>query len=231
MIFFFADDHYQTRAGARIFGNLPGDLRCRSVFRENDFSLLESGAWECSCELLVLHLIGGTCSLPHPGPGAEAAVRRYCARKGPMLLLHGSSAAFWQWPWWRRITGMRWVRPKDPDGVERSVHPSASCRVRLSKYRHTLTAQLVPFELPEDEIYTALEQTGPLWTLMECDVNGRTFPQCTESFTPWGGRVINFLPGHRAECVNSPGLTADAELLCRYLLSAPETDAVPISSL
>lgn len=92
MIFFFADDHYQTRAGARIFGNLPGDLRRRSVFFENDFSLLESGAWEPACELLVLHMIGGTCSLPHPGPGAEAAVKRYCARKGPMLLLHGSTA-------------------------------------------------------------------------------------------------------------------------------------------
>ena len=150
MIFFFADDHYRTRAGAGIFANLPGDLRNQSVFRENDFSLLESGAWECGCELLVLHLIGGTCSRPHPGAGAEAAVKRYCARKGPMLLLHGSSAAFWQWPWWRRITGMRWVRPNDPDGVERSVHPAAPCRVRPCKCRHPLAAKLVPFELPED---------------------------------------------------------------------------------
>ena len=156
-------------------------------------------------------------------------MKRYCARKGPMLLLHGSSAAFWQWPWWRRITGMRWVRPKDPDGVEKSVHPSAPCQVRLSKCRHSLAGQLVPFELPEDEIYTALEQTAPFWTLLECDVEGRTFPQCTESFTPWGGRVVNFLPGHRAECVSSPGIAADAEILCRYLLAPPAAGAAPIS--
>ena len=230
MIFFFADDHYRSFAGRNIFDRLPEELRCRTVFRENDLSLLESGTWEETCELLILHLIGGTSSVPHAGPGAEKAVKRYCARKGPLLLLHGSSAAFWQWPWWRRITGVRWVRPGDPDGVERSVHPAGPCQVRLCKSRHPLTAKLRPFDLPEDEIYTALEQTSPVFFLMECDVAGRTFPQCTESFTPWGGRVINFIPGHRELCVSSPGLTADAAELIRYLLSPPPEAPAPISS-
>ena len=122
MIYFFADDHYNTHAGKNIFQHLSGDLKERTVFFENDFTLLEEGSWEKTCELLVLHLIGGTCSLPHPGPGAEKAVKNYCDRGGHLLLLHGSSAAFWQWEWWRSITGIRWVRPNDPDGVERSTH-------------------------------------------------------------------------------------------------------------
>ena len=39
----------------------------------------------------------------------------------PLLLLHGSSAAFWHWDWWRRIVGYRWVRGNDPDGIPASA--------------------------------------------------------------------------------------------------------------
>ena len=186
--------------------------------------MLEDGSWEKKCTLLVLHLIGGTCSLPHPGAGAEKAVKNYCEQGGNMLLLHGSSAAFWQWQWWRSITGIRWVRPNDPDQVDRSTHPQGICSVKVCKCRHELSERLIPFELPEDEVYTSLEQTRPAMFLMEGWVNGENSPQCSESHTPWGGKVINFIPGHKEICVNTPELSANIEILLRYLLKdVPQT--------
>ena len=217
MICFFADNHYNSHAGRNIFQHLPEDLKKATLFCEDDFTHLEEGSWEKNCDLLVLHLIGGTCSLPHPGAGAEKAVRAYCERGGNMLLLHGSSAAFWQWPWWRTVTGLRWVRPNDPDGVEKSVHPTGACSLRLCKSRHPLIEKLRPFDLPEDEVYTELEQTSPVLFLMEGIINGERYPQCCESTTPWGGKVINFIPGHKEICVNTPALSENVEILLRYL--------------
>ena len=218
MIYFFADDHYNSHAGKNIFQHLSGDLKERTVFFENDFTFLEEGSWEKRCELLVLHLIGGTCSLPHPGPGAEKAVKSYCDRGGNLLLLHGSSAAFWQWEWWRSITGVRWVRPNDPDGVERSTHPHGPCTVKVCKCRHELTEKLTSFDLPEDEVYTGLEQTQPALFLMTTLIEGESFPQCTLSFTSQGGKVINFIPGHKEECAAHPVLCQNIDVLMRYLL-------------
>lgn len=217
MIFFFADNHYQTHAGRNIFERLSAEIRKEINFFEDDFSVLESGSWEPECDLLVLHMIGGSCSLPYPGGETESAVKRYCQRGGNLLLLHGSSAAFWQWEWWRKITGVRWVRPNDPDKVEPSIHPYGECAVKVCKCRHELSAQLQAFELPEDEVYTSLEQTSPAMFLMVGILNGESFPQCCESFTPWGGKVINFIPGHKEICVQNPALIANVELLIRYL--------------
>lgn len=217
MICFFADNHFNTHAGKNIFRSFPEDLKEQTIFSEDDFTLLEEGTWEENCELLVLHMIGGTCSLPFPAGKAEASVKRFCMKGGPLLLLHGSSAAFWPWEWWRKITGLRWVRPNDPDQVEKSVHPSGACSVKVCKCRHELAEKLIPFELPEDEVYTALEQTSPAMFLMEGTVNGQSFPQCTESYTPWGGKVINFIPGHKEICVKNPALLANVTTLVRYL--------------
>ena len=218
MIFFFADNHYSTHPGKNIFQALSPELKEKITFYEDDVTSLEEGSWEKNCSLLTLHMIGGTCSLPHPGKGAEEAVKRYCERGGNLLLLHGSSAAFWQWNWWRKITGLRWVRPNDPDLVEKSVHPHGPCSLKVCKCRHPLAAKLIPFELPEDEVYTSLEQTTPVMFLMEGILDGQSTPQCCESVTPWGGKVINFIPGHKAECVNSPALIGNVEILIEYLL-------------
>ncbi|MBE6385700.1 MAG: ThuA domain-containing protein [Lentisphaerae bacterium] len=222
MIYFFADNHFNTHAGKNIFHALTPALQERVRFFEDDFTLLEEGAWADNCDLLILHLIGNTCGLPHPGSGAEKAVKKYCQQGGNLLLLHGSSAAFWQWEWWRHITGVRWVRPKDPDGVEPSVHPHGECSLTVCKCRHELANKLRPFELPEDEVYTALEQTSPALFLMMGTVNGQSFPQCCESYTPWGGKVINFIPGHKENCVKTPALTDNVEILIRYLTNCPE---------
>ena len=166
MIYFFADDHFQKFCGRNIYKRLPDMLKKRIFFSENDPEYLESGIWEKNCELLILHMIGGTGSIPLPGDGAERAMLRYCISGRPMLLLHGSSAAFWHWDWWRKIAGLRWVRPEDPDHVPKSVHPHHPCRVEVAKVRHELARQLKPFNLPEDEIYIELEQTSRVTILI-----------------------------------------------------------------
>ena len=218
MIYFFADDHYGVHPGKVIFENLPEKLKGNIRFVENDWTLLESGDWLADCDLLVLNMIGTTCKLPHPGEGAERAVRSYCERGGNALLLHGSSAAFWEWDWWRKIVGYRWVRGNDPDGVPASTHPTKPYSLRLAKARHPLMKQLAAFDLPADEIYTELEQVSPSMVLMDTMIEEGVFPQCTETLTPWGGKFIGFLPGHAPAVTSNPALIRTVAVLIGYLL-------------
>ena len=206
MNYFFADDHYGVNPGRHIFELLPEDFRAETVFTENDWSVLESGEWAKDCGLLALHMIAGTCGQPLPGPGAEKAVRAYCERGGDLLLLHGSSAAFWHWSWWRGMVGLRWVRPEDPDGIAPSTHPVVPCSVEVTKVRHPLASELRKIELPTDEVYIDLET-----------VNGKTYPQAYLAETPWGGRIAAFIPGHKPECTQNPDLIADITALTQWL--------------
>lgn len=217
MIYFFADNHYGANPGKVIFENLPETLRDRIFFAEDDWSMLESGAWLENCSLLVLNMIGDTCNIPHPGAGAEKAVRAWCEKGGNILLLHGSSAAFWQWEWWRKIVGFRWVRPNDPDGVAESVHPKAPYQVVKCNVRHPLISALQELDLPEDEIYTRLEQVSPTVTLMECAAADWVYPQCCETISPWGGKIVSFIPGHRREVTANPEYINNINVLIKYL--------------
>lgn len=218
MIYFFTDDHFEAHPGKILFECLPQDLRSRMSFFENDFEVLEKGTWTEDCELLILNVIGETCGLPHAGVGAEKAVRGYLESGRPMFLLHGSSAAFWRWAWWRPLAGLRWVRGGDPDGVETSTHPHTPCTVKVCKSRHPLASRLVDFDLPEDEVYINLEQTAPVDILMSTRIAEGTFPQCCEAISPWGGRIVSFIPGHKPECVRVPGVAKNATAIINYLL-------------
>jgi hypothetical protein len=217
MIYFFADNHFGSHPGKNIFENLPGELKERIIFAEDDFTLLESGDWLDDCELLILNMIGATCNLPHPGTGAESAVRAWCEKAGNMLLLHGSSAAFWQWKWWRECCGYRWVRPNDPDKVEASYHPVKPYSLRLCKSRHPLMEKLQAVELPADEIYAKLEQVSPAHILMDTAIEEGVFPQCFEAVTPWGGKLVHFIPGHSPEVTSNPVIISNICAIINYL--------------
>jgi hypothetical protein len=216
MITFLADDHYGTHPGAVLYAALRD--RFEMAFFENDLSALTRDSFADECELLILNMIGDTCGQPLAGPEAERNLRAYLERGKPLLLLHGSSAAFWHWAWWRGIVGYRWVRGNDPDGVEASTHPTRPYRVEVAKCSHPLCKQLQAMELGEDEIYTRLEQVSPATVLMETTTLEGTFPQCWENVTPWGGRVLGFLPGHRPEIVGNPVLVENAARLISSLL-------------
>lgn len=217
MITFLADDHYNAHPGAALNEALAG--RFPISFAENDLSALEAPGFAKDCELLILNMIGETCDQPAPTAAAEQAMRAYVEAGKPLLLLHGSSAAFWEWDWWRTMVGLRWVRPGDPDGVPASTHPVRPFQVVVSKCRHPLCKRLKPMDLPKDEIYTRLEQVCPVTVLMETDTDEGTFPQCWENVTPWGGRIIGFLPGHCKEAVQTPALVENVATLIEDLLS------------
>ena len=216
MILFAADNHYGMHCGRVLYDCIEPAYDIR--FEEDD--------WSCFCEddlrdryeLLILNLISGSCDVPMPQEEAEAPVREYLESGGSLLLVHGGSAAFWQWDWWRPVVGFRWVRGDDADGFEPSTHPTEPYKVEIAKSRHPLCRKLREVDMLADEIYTGLEQTCPTVTLMQTTIETGTFPMCYEAATPWGGRVLGYLPGHAPEVVRHEGNVANCRVLLDDLL-------------
>lgn len=217
MILFAADRHYDAHCGRTLREAIRPHYDIE--FFEDDWTCFERDDLARRYELIVLNMIAGSCDVPFPGPEAERGVRAWAEAGGAFLLLHGSSAAFWHWDWWRPIVGFRWVRGNDPDGVVPSTHPHRPCRLRRAKTRHRLVSRLLELDLPEDEIYIRLEQTCPTMTLLETATDEGVFPVCHENRTPWGGRVLGYTPGHRPEVVASEGMVANCRVLIDDLLA------------
>lgn len=220
MIHFFADNHYESRPGYELYVRIRNHFDI--AFFEDDVSAMADESLLADCELLLLNMIGATGNLPHPSKEAEAVIKRYVESGRNLLLLHGSSAAFWEWAWWRAMVGVRWVRGNDPDGVPASTHPVEPYRVECCKCRHPLMTYLRPMDLAEDEIYTDLEQVCPTLTLMQTTLASGSHPQLTWHRNQWGGEVINFMPGHRATTFENPDFLHNAKTVIRYLQAAGE---------
>jgi hypothetical protein len=217
VILFAADQHYGKHPGRNIHECLKDDYEID--FHEDDWTCFAQ-PFADRYDLLALNLISSTCDIPPPAPECEPNVRAYVESGKPMLLLHGASAAFWQWDWWRPLVGFRWVRGEDPDGFDASSHPVRPYKVKVAKARHPLCSKLHDMFLPEDEIYTCLEETCPTWTIMETTTDEGTFPMCYECITPHGGKVIGFLPGHGKEICQDPQVIDSIRILINYLLES-----------
>lgn len=217
MIIFAADDHFGKHPGAEIFKNISPSFS-EMEFYENDFSCFKKNQFAEDCDLLILNMIADTCGNEKPGEDVEVSVKAYCESGKNLLLLHGASAAFWHWSWWRKIVGLRWVRGNDPDKVNASTHPKHPFQVDLAKSRHKLVNMLSPITMPHDEIYINLEQVCATITLLETTIPQGTFPQCYICKTPWGGKIIGFLPGHFPEATNLPELNKNIKTIIKYLL-------------
>ena len=111
------------------------------------------------------------------------------------------------------------------DGMEASTHPKKPYLVTRSKTRHPLAARLREMNLPTDEIYTNLENTCPCVRLMETHIEEGTFVQCCEAISPWGGRLVSFIPGHEPAVTSNPGLIANP----RLIMSIPQTNSGKLS--
>ncbi len=217
MILFLADNHYGTHPGRLLYECIKDDYDIDFV--EDDCSCLDAGNLRGQYQLLILNMIGGCCDLPMPSAEAEAAMYAYVKGGGNLLLIHGGSAAFWQCDWWRPLVGFRWVRGDDTDGFAPSTHPVRPYTVTVAKCRHRLCGKLQEMDLPEDEIYINMEQTCPTVTLMETTTDEGTFPMCYEAMTPWGGgRILGYVPGHRADVVQHPHNVANCRVLVDDLL-------------
>lgn len=216
MICFFADNHFDARPGFHLYGKIKADFDIK--FFEDDISPLAKPGFLKDCGLLIINLICGLGKLPQPGPDIEAEVKRYCMSGKPLLLLHSGSAAFAQWGWWRKLTGLRWVREKDPEGLQPSVHPVKDYTVGKTVSKHPLMKELKGFELKDDEIYTKLAQTAPVEVLLETKIEEGTFPMAFVSRNEWGGEVIGFLPGHKPRAFENRDMTGDISAIIKYLL-------------
>lgn len=216
MLLFLSDSHFGQHGGrviAEAFRNEGYDLH----FVEDQLSApLGAECWQ-KTSLLVLHLIAGTCGNPLPADALCDEVLAYLQAGRPVLLLHGSSAAFWHKDWWRPNVGLRWVRKEDPDGSVPSWHPVRPFRLERSKTPHPLVAKLEPIDFPTDEIYIELEQTGPVWTLMQVKTDEGTYPQAYLCQNQWGGQVAGYLPGHKPEVVALPANIANMRTLVEHL--------------
>lgn len=217
MILFAADRHYDVHPGRVLYQAIQDTYAIE--FHEDDWSCFEQADLKDRYDLLMLNMIAGTCDVPPPGAAAEPHVRAYVEAGGNLLLLHGSSAAFWPWDWWRPLPGFRWVRGNDPDGIPASTHPKRPYQVKVAKTRHPLCDRLQEVDLPEDEIYIELEQTCPTLTLMQTTTVEGTFPQCYLCWTPFGGTIAGYLPGHRPDVVGDPRMVANVRILLDYLLA------------
>jgi hypothetical protein len=216
MIYFFADNHYDTRAGFCLNEKLKMDYNIK--FHEDDLSAISSKGFFEECELLVINLICGTGKLGMPGQEIEGYLKQYCESGRPLFLIHAGSAAFWQWTWWRKLTGLRWVRENDPDDIAPSVHPLKDFSVKVVNAGHALSKELKGFKLENDEIYTMLEKTGPLDILMETTIAEGTYPMAYVSKNQWNGTVLGFLPGHRQESLENVELIYDVKTMINYVL-------------
>lgn len=217
MIYFFSDNHYNAHPGKKIYDALPQELKDRISFYEDDWTVLEEGAWVENCELLVLNMIGGSCGVPYPEHGVKH-VERFVKRGGSVVLLHGSSAAFWRSDWWRKLVGWRWVRPNDPDGITASTHPIEPTEVRLvAGSTHPLTKKLSNFSMPADEVYIRLHDSSVGEVLMESTISEGTFPQCMVVPIAEGGEIYHFLPGHAHAA--QPGCVKNIVAIIEYALS------------
>lgn len=215
MIAFFADNHFKARPGYHLQQKLRLDEPLS--FHEDDLSGLPAILSNPDCRLLILNWISDTSGNPHPGSEIEKPLRAYLEAGRPLLLLHGASAAFHLWEWWRAIVGLRWVRGDDPDGFPASTHPVRPYCVTPTRTRHPLASQLQPFDLTEDEIYIQLEQTCPLIPLMETRIDEGTFPQAYIAESPFGGPIAGFIPGHDPVAFESPELVGNIRTLIHYL--------------
>lgn len=228
MIYFFADNHFGTRAGACWNDILQG--RYPIAFFEDTWSGFLEPAFMERCDLLMLHCIGGTGPAPAPGSDIEAVVHAYVESGRPLLLLHGANAAFSNWPWWRSLTGFRWVRANDPDGARPSTHPIAPCRLEPAAPDHPLGRKLTPLELPTDEIYIDLQQTGPATVLMTTRIGDRLHPQLWETTTTHGGIITCFVPGHLPEVIRLAPMLQTITTLIEYLRNPVKPPALSNAS-
>ena len=215
-ILFIADHHYNSFPGRYLAPAFDGyEVR----FFQDNFSELSSPSLVDDYDLLVLNCISETCNNEPLGADAEVQVKAWVQAGKPILLLHGSSAAFWQWQWWRKMVGWRWVRPNDPDGIDASTHPVRPFNVVRAKTGHPLAAELRELNLPTDEIYINLQQVCPAWTLLETTTDEGTFPMAHIHQLPQGSLIGAFLPGHDKAVTSHPDVHFNVRRMADWLLA------------
>lgn len=217
-ILFLGDNHYQSYGARAIAGAL--DCEYRITYLEDNYGEALLDIDLSHFDFLITAAIGDTPEAPHAPSEAEGGVQSWLSTGIPILLLHGGSATFWRWSWWRALTGLRWVRREDPDGLPASIHPVCEYKLQKAKGRHPLMDQLREIDVPTDEIYTKLAGTRPFTRLMETTLNGETHTQAYSSINDWGAPVLGYLPGHKSDIAASADNIANIRAMIQYAWEA-----------
>ncbi|MBK1878521.1 ThuA domain-containing protein [Pelagicoccus mobilis] len=217
-ILFLADDHFSARPGYALYKALRHTHNID--FFENEWSALDLRGPIESADLLVLNMIHSTGDHPTPTETHAESVRHYLQKRKPLLLLHGASAAFWPYDWWRRNVGLRWVRQDDPGNAPPSTHPVQPYLLRRPDPAPPLSQSLKEADFPTDEIYINLQPEGEISPLLHTELDDKTYVQAYLSTTQWGGSVACYLPGHSSEVVTHPSSIHNVNTLIQHLLQS-----------
>lgn len=214
-ILFVGDNHYGSFGSRRLAESLKHKFDIR--YLEDDYGHFLSTADLSPYDVLLVSAIGDTPGSPHPPDEASNRVEDWLAEGRSIVVFHGGSAAFWKWPWWREVVGLRWVRPNDPDGVAASTHPIVAYELERSESDHPLVSKLEPMSVPVDELYIELEERRPITPLLETTYEGKRFPMAYIAPTDSGGSVLGYLPGHAVEVVGHPITLRNIGALLSYV--------------
>ena len=214
VVIFFADRHYGAAPG-RIQAKLLR-LLCEVHYIEEDYAALIAALAAHPEATLAVNAIAGTPGNPAPDAALEAPLKAHLAAGRPLWILHGGSAAFWPWAWWRQLMPLRWVRANDPDQVPASTHPVVPLHLTATPGAHESFLNLPAItDLPTDELYIKLAVQHPFETWLNITYEGVDYPQACSASSPWGGPIHCFLPGHSAEVLGHPAYAALFTALAR----------------
>lgn len=216
-VIFFGDRHYD----AWPCREQAAELRplCDLVYIEEDYPALLRALAENPRAILAVNSIADTPGNPIPSPEVESHVKRHLEAGNDLWVLHGGSAAFWPWAWWRELMPLRWVRGNDPDRVAPSTHPIVPINLRPTDSALSAEFGLEPADLPPDELYIQLASQRPHETLLFATHEGVRFPQAYSGTTFWGGDLHGFLPGHSPAVLRHPAYRATLSRLAKRWLA------------
>lgn len=215
-VIYFADRHYDAfpgRAQAALLKPL-----CDLVYIEEDYAALIDALRNWPDATLAFNSILGTPGNLTAPAGLEEPLRNHINRGAALWILHGGSAAFWPWSWWRQLMPLRWVRNADPDNPTPSIHPVVPFIITPTAYALEQLPALREVSLPTDEIYIRLAAQHPFDTLLSTCYDGVIYPQAYSARTPSGGALHGFLPGHKAECLTNADYISTFTTLAGYWL-------------
>ena len=217
-VIYFSDRHYDAFPG-RAQAELLKPL-CELLYIEEDYSALLDALKRWPEATLAFNSIVGTPGNMLAPAEVEVPLHTHLARGAALWILHGGSAAFWPWAWWRQAMPLRWVRNADPDNLTPSTHPVVPFLITPTPYALEHLPGLTEVSLPADEIYIRLAAHQPFTTLLTTCHDGVVYPQAYESRTPWGGALHGFLPGHNSACLSNPDYIKTFTTLAKHWLEA-----------
>ncbi|MCH6255100.1 ThuA domain-containing protein [Puniceicoccaceae bacterium K14] len=213
-ILFLGDNHYKSFGSKALAQCLEDELDLTYV--EDSYGQFLEEEDLSKFDVFMISAIGDTPGSPHASEKAGERLKERLKAGASLMLFHGGSAAFWRWEWWRKIVGLRWVRPNDPVGVAASTHPVVPYALECVASEHPLSEVLQRMDTPRDELYIELEQTTDIYPLMESSYDGKTYVMAYESQADWGGKILGYLPGHDVEVASHSITVANVKAMLEY---------------